>query len=80
MVLANLVQEAALVQGVEQPEAHAFGEAGPDDHVPQAQHVSRRLERFDHAGRVDQRFYDVPAVVGSLHVAPLADSFISFDM
>jgi L-rhamnose-H+ transport protein len=29
------------------------------------------LERFDHAGRVDQRFYDVPAVVGSLHVDPL---------
>ena len=46
VVLDDLVQKAALVQRVEQPEAHALVEVGALHHVAQPQNVAGRLERF----------------------------------
>jgi hypothetical protein len=68
LVFAHLVQEAAVMQRVKQPEAHPFVETGAGDYIPQAKNVARGLERLEDMGLMDQRLDHIPAVVGSLHL------------
>jgi hypothetical protein len=68
MILADLIEKAALMQSVQQAEAHALVVAGAFDDIAQAEDLAGLLENFQDPGGVDQRFDRVPAVVGSLHV------------
>ena len=49
VILADLIQEAALVQRVEQAETHALVVAGASHDIAQAQYVARGLKGLEHA-------------------------------
>src|SRR5258707_3202710 len=70
VILADLIEESALMQRVEQAEAHPLVERGARDHIAQAQYVARRLEGLEHSRCVDQALDQIPAMVGSLHRDP----------
>ena len=53
-IFAHLLHEAAMVQRVEQPEAHALAEGGPLDDIAQPQGLARALESGQNLRRVDQ--------------------------
>ena len=64
-VAVDLLQEAAVVQRVEQPEAHALAEARAVHDVAQAQRLAAVLERPQHLRGVDERLDDVELMCGA---------------
>ncbi len=66
VVLPDLFQEPALVEGVEEPETHSLVESGPRNYIAESQNFPWGLEARQYAGRMDQRFYDVARVIGCL--------------
>ena len=68
VILADLVQEAALVQRIEQAETHALVEARARHHIAQSQHIAGRLKCLQHARSMHQALHQIPVVVGSLDV------------
>ena len=58
-VRVDLLDQAAIVQRVEQAEAHPLGEAGAIHHVAQAERFAGRLERAQDLGGVDQRLHQI---------------------
>ena len=64
-VVLDLLDEAAVAQRVEQPEAHALGEPGAVHDVAQAQRLPRLLERPQHLRSVHQRFHEIELVDGA---------------
>ena len=63
--LVDFFYEPAVMQRVEQPEAHPFPVTGPLDDVAQAEHFTRRLKRLQNRGGVHQRLHEI-AVVSSV--------------
>ncbi len=63
----DLVDEAALMEGVQQPEAHPLAVSRALDDVAQTQDITRRVERLEDFRGVDQRLYDVRVVRSGRH-------------
>ena len=59
MPFVDLLDEPALVERVQEPEAHALAVSGSLDDVAQAQHVAWRVERLENLRGVHQRLHDV---------------------
>jgi hypothetical protein len=59
MILADLIQKPALVERVEQPEAHSFVKSGARHDVTKAQNISRGLKCLQDASRVHERLDQV---------------------
>ena len=64
-VVLDLLDEAAVAQRVEQPEAHALGEAGAVHDVAQAQRFPWLLKRPQHLRSVHQRLHEIQLVDGA---------------
>ena len=58
-VLADLVDHAAALERVEQPERHALRQAAPGRDLAQRQRLARRSKRRQQAGRMDDRLHQV---------------------
>ena len=76
VIFADLIQETALVERVEQAEAHALVEAGARHHIAQSQHVAGRLKCLQHARSMHQALDQIPVVIGSLNVDPVCHSVL----
>ena len=63
--LVDFFHEPAVMQRVEQPEAHPFPEPGALDDIAQAEHFAGRLERLQNRGGVHQRLHEI-AIVSSV--------------
>jgi hypothetical protein len=61
----DLFHEPAVMQRVEEPEAHDLAETRSFDHVAQAQYLSRRLKRLQNRGGVQERLDEI-AIESSL--------------
>ncbi len=62
-VALDALEEAAVVQRVQQPEAEPLGEARALHHVAQPQRLSGMTERPQHVGRVQQRLDEVAVAI-----------------
>jgi hypothetical protein len=62
-IFADLLHEPAMMQSVEQPEAHALAEPGPLHHVTEPQVLSGMMKRPEDLRGVNERLDDVEVVL-----------------
>ena len=70
LILANLLDEAAHMQGVQESKTHALVETCPGNEVPQPKHLAFRFEGAQNLGSMNQRLdYIVAMIVFISHEA-----------